>query len=298
MAKKIIDAFGTQMRKWELDWVTIYSEWKVGKNIQQDVNNWLNGFEANWKGGMGKVDTSFAAAGYRDVRVSVGETISKGNFTVTHAGEVKAANAADVLVGRAQRNSMALLFRNNLIQMFKDFDKIVEDGSGLSLNAKVAQFMQQPTFKRAVHMVDKAGRSWRTGNYATMYARTKGSEVYNQTVLSDMNNVGIDVVQVSDIATDTPICSEYAGKYFSLNGDTPGLPVLDITPPFHPNCVHSLLTVRPPSEEAMKRTNDSADKRFNSQRKDFSKAQKDSIDKQQRYIWSNRPNIYAGAEAV
>jgi hypothetical protein len=180
--------------------------------------------------------------------------------------------------------------------MYKDFDKIVENGSGIPLTVKVKDFMKQPTFKNAVHLVDSAGRKWGTGNYAAMYSRTKGSEIYNQTVLSDMNELGMDVVQVSDIATDTPICSEFVGKYYSLTGKTAGLPVLDITPPFHPNCVHSLLTVRPKTTEQMQKENRTTDNSFNSTT--FTEAQEKSLTKQREYIRSNRPNVYAGVEAV
>ena len=296
--------FSGRIRRWELDWVSIYFQWSGRENIQQSVNNWLNSFEEEWKSGMFDVNKISSISAYRTVR---GQARGMGNdfleegfipeaFEQSHGGLVSSSTAQDVLTGRAQRNVMAMTFKKELIKMYQDFDKIVQDGSGLSLRAKVAKFMQQPTYSRAVHLVDKAGRKWKPGNYAAMYSRTRGSEIFNKTTLSEMNDLGMDLVQVIDIDTTTPICSKYVGKYFSLTGKTPGFPVLDITPPFHPNCVHSLITPRPADLQDKIKQNRKLDKGFSSE--DLTKAQQKSIDRQEEYIRLNRPNVYAGAEAV
>jgi hypothetical protein len=129
-----------------------------------------------------------------------------------------------------------------------------------------------------------------------MYSRTRGSEFYTKTALQEMDELGIDVVQISDISTDTPICSKYVGKFFSRTGATPGLPTLQITPPFHPNCVHTLLSSRKISPAKLNRINRRLDKNFNS--KTFTKKQSASIGNQEEYIRLNRPNTFAEPVAV
>lgn len=285
MSEKAVNKFGNNIRKWELGWVDIFIEWKGQQNIQQSVNDWLNDFEAEWAGGMGKVNTSFGAEGAKEVTSG----LTKKEFVAGHGSQIQATTAKDGIVGRAERNMMALTFKNRLIDMFKEFDKIVENGSGIPLPQKVKLFMQQPTFKDTVHLFDTLGRKWTPGNYATMYARTKGGETYTANFLSEMVASGGDVVQISPTATDTPICSQYVGRYFSLKGQTPGLPILDITPPFHPNCVHIMLEVSPDKASEYRKENTSREKTFRSDAKDFSTAQKNSIKKSEDYIRLNRP---------
>ena len=296
MAEKDVKKFTRQMRVWQFKWVDMYAEWKVSngvtQNVSQSVNGWLNDFELQWKDGMGNVNTSFSAEGFKATRKSAGVEATKDTFKTVHGGQVAAATSADGLTGRAQRNMLALLFKKELVNMFKEFDKVVENGFNLPLATKVKEFMKQPLFKNAVHLVDKAGKHWETGNYAAMYSRTKGADIYNQTVMSDMNDLGMDVVQVSPIATDTPICSQFVGRFYSLSGNHPTLPTLEITPPFHPNCVHDLLTVRP--VDGMAEQN----RKLDSKTQDLTTAQKKGIKKGEDYIRLNRPNVYAGAEAV
>jgi hypothetical protein len=301
MAEKDVKRFTSRMRRWELGWVDLYLEWKTGKNIQQDVNDWLNEFEFEWKEGMRDVDLGFAKDAFKNVRKEARLKATEQQFATAHGGSVASANAGDVIIARAERNMLALTLNKNLVQMFKDFDKIVEDGSGIPLATKVKQFMQQPTFKNTVSMRDKAGRKWRTGPYATMYARTKGSEIYNKTTLDDMIDVGLDVGQISPIPTDTPICSQYVGKYYALTREAAGrtgLPLLEVYPAFHPNCVHSLLTSRPLSNSQMRKNNKQWDKKTSDVLGGMTQGQENSLSKQMDYLRSNHSNLHIGAEAV
>jgi len=305
LEKKQSLLFSNKIRRWEMGWVDIYFEWSkthgVTQNVQQSVNDWLNSMEGTWKGGMVDVNKISNVSAYRAVR-GQGEGIAKGDYlntkflqeiTTKNQGLIGASTADDVLVGRAQRNMLAMNLRKNLVTMYEDFDKIVNDGFSVPLRDKVNLFMEQPTYKGTIRFIDKAGKSWTPGNYASMYSRTKSSEVYNKSVMAEMSELDMDVVQVSPIATDTPICSQYVGRYYSLSGNHPTLPTLEITPPFHPNCVHDLLTVRP--VDGMAEQNKKLDDKTST---DLTKSQIAGIKKGEDYIRLNRPNVYAGAVAV
>ena len=57
-----------------------------------------------------------------------------------------------------------------------------------------------------------------------------------------------DLVEVSDHSCDCEECEEYEGNIYSISGTHAKYPALGDSPPFHPNCKHSL---HPTSEEAV-----------------------------------------------
>ena len=92
-------------------------------------------------------------------------------------------------------------------------------------------------------VVDKRGRKWQPKHYARMVARTTTREAMSEAFLARAAHEGEDLIRVSshpDGQAD-PICVPFEGKLFSLSGRTPGLPVLERRPPFHPNCRHVLI---------------------------------------------------------
>jgi hypothetical protein len=109
------------------------------------------------------------------------------------------------------------------------------------------------------------------------------------TALDEMSELDFDIVQISSHNTTTPVCQKYEGKIFSLRGQTPGLPILDVTPPFHPNCLHILLPRKDLNIETAKKVNARVDKNFKNIQKDLTNSQKAGINKQEDYIRKNRP---------
>lgn len=93
--------------------------------------------------------------------------------------------------------------------------------------------------------VDKSGRKWDLTTYSNMVVRTSAAEAQAQATVNAMLSRGLDLVDVVHTerhheSTTSAICKEYEDKTFSLTGKTPGYPVLDRLPPFHPNCDHFL----------------------------------------------------------
>lgn len=90
---------------------------------------------------------------------------------------------------------------------------------------------------------DRIGRNWVPENYARMVTRTTTREAMSEAFIARAKSDGQDLVRVSTHqgGNDDPHCGPYDDKLFSLSGTTPGVPVLDEPPPWHPNCKHVLI---------------------------------------------------------
>lgn len=111
------------------------------------------------------------------------------------------------------------------------------------LKAKVADIVQNAGVQS---ITDKAGRAWQLDTYASMVARTSFTNVVNTATKVQALKEGFDLVKVSSHgATDS--CGDFEGKIYSLNGSTPGYPILsDVsvgTHLFAPNCKHTYTPV-------------------------------------------------------
>lgn len=77
--------------------------------------------------------------------------------------------------------------------------------------------------------------------YAELLARTRTRDAQSSAAIQSSLQYGVDLVQVSDHNTTTPICMKYEGQIYSISGNTPGYPRLGEIAPFHPNCLHVML---------------------------------------------------------
>lgn len=101
--------------------------------------------------------------------------------------------------------------------------------------------------------IDKAGRRWKLADYTKMVARTTTREAVSMGTANRMLEHGHDLVTISSHSHDSDECSDYDGQTFSMTGATPGYDVLDVYPPFHPNCRH-VLTPAAATFEAFERS--------------------------------------------
>ena len=84
--------------------------------------------------------------------------------------------------------------------------------------------------------------------YAQLVSRTKFHDAHSEATLMQAANYNTDLVQVSSHNTRTAICSQFEGKIYSISGKDLRFPVLQQTPPYHPNCLHLIM---PTFESAM-----------------------------------------------
>ena len=93
------------------------------------------------------------------------------------------------------------------------------------------------------------GRYWDPRKYAKLVARTELRKAQTEATEELCRQYENDLVQVSDHATDCEVCEEYEGNIYSLSGKDQDYPKLEESPPYHPNCKHSIL---PTSREAIR----------------------------------------------
>ncbi len=101
---------------------------------------------------------------------------------------------------------------------------------------------------RGERVIQAGARTFTPEYYAELVARTKFHEAQSIAAIQQAKNYNTDLVVVSNHNTTTEICQQYEAKTFSISGKDPRFPVLDQSPPFHPNCLHLTFPV---FEEAM-----------------------------------------------
>jgi hypothetical protein len=95
-------------------------------------------------------------------------------------------------------------------------------------------------------LIDKADRQWSAEAYAQMLVRTNVRRAVTDTQLTRMEQLDLDLVEVSSHAGARPGCAPYQGKFYSLNGKTRGYPLLSSTSYGEPaglfgiNCGHTM----------------------------------------------------------
>lgn len=92
---------------------------------------------------------------------------------------------------------------------------------------------------------DRAGRTWTPEAYAQTITRTTMANVRREAQYERMDEYGLDLIQISSHADARPGCAPYQGRVYSLNGKTPGYPLLSETSYGEPdgifgiNCRHT-----------------------------------------------------------
>ncbi|WP_439662862.1 phage minor capsid protein [Lentzea sp. HUAS TT2] len=112
--------------------------------------------------------------------------------------------------------------------------------------------------------VDRSGRAWNLASYTEMAVRTATARAWNDGHLARMEQLGVELVTVSNTTDGCELCSVWQGKILARDGDAgprtvenelTGEPVeVDVAATveqaraaglFHPNCRHTLLPYLP-----------------------------------------------------
>ena len=132
---------------------------------------------------------------------------------------------------------------------------------------------------------DSRGREWGLDSYANMVVRSVTAESQNAGLLTQLEGMGHDLVQMTEHRATCPICSQYEGRVYSRTGKTQGYPVLTDVPGFsegyesiHPNCVHRITAYIMEGDEDPDKTRDFSNRPFEDRR---SAADKEAYERQQ-----------------
>lgn len=253
------------------------------------VNKWLAELENIFKGQTSKINVLGGMKGF----LASGNA-SKKVFVETYNATIEALSSFDKTFARKQRNLLALKIKKKGIKkLYKEFDDFLIEGKalGLTRNEIVKQFQNSKLGKTFSTLTGSGGRKWDPDSYARMYSSTRDSHMRNEIFVQQSVRLKSDVVQVSSHGTEDSICLEYEGKFFSLAGNTPGLPILDLYPPFHPNCKHVLLRRPGATKQEIAKTNNEKNAEIKKAKKDYTPAQKKAIKNQKEWGKENNPTV-------
>ena len=275
--------------EWEIDLLDYYDYSGAKQKIA--VNRWLNECELIMGKGMAQSNLRAGYSGFGISRNVADIGFTAEEYKEIYAKQILRMSGKDLANARLLRNSLAFSLGDGgyqeLYSQYSDFSK---GNLGLSLRQKKKIFLKNTVYNDAVFFIDKLGREWKPDRYAEMVVRTRSREVEDIVMAEEMKEVGLDVVQISDANTTTPMCLQFEGKYFSRFGDTPELPRLEIYPPFHPNCRHRMLPQRD-YNKSMGKVNKLKNSQESIKAEKWTDAQKKAINKQEDWNRENRTDI-------
>lgn len=165
-------------------------------------------------------------------------------------------------LSKAHRKTINVFIRNKLGELndtnyfigrqIKDnIQRAVEDAVGLKLSTnETLKECQKNILKnfaeRGITAVKtKNGRYIRVDAYAEMVARSTVREVTNTATIKQVQELGYDLVKMSEHPGACPICQKYEGRVYSISGKDNRFPKLDVAfnngyANIHPRCKHVL----------------------------------------------------------
>lgn len=249
---------------------------------KRKLNKWISELRPVWYQGMKSLNMKSSFEGMAGLGITFEEFEKNYRQTVTALSRVDWTKASML-----QRGLIKKLGNGGYKPFFKKYDELINNFSGKPLGEVQKLFLKSVEAKK-ISFVDVAGRQWEPKTYASMWSRTRSSEVANETMLAEMKADDANIVQITVTGTTTPICILYEGKYFSLDGRG-GLPKLEYSPPFHPNCRHRMLAVTSSKIEEYKMSNRRLDKIIQEKSSGFTDAEWTQIKRQQQWLKLNRP---------
>jgi hypothetical protein len=255
---------------------------------KENLNEWLDEMELLFGEGMVEANVQAGYGGYGISRRVARAGFDFGTYREAYRNQILRLSNKDLTEARLLRNALAESLGDNQWKVVYDqYDNFVKQSFGLPLDTIKKEFQKKAIYQDSVFFIDSIGRTWNPSAYSEMWARTRSREIEDDIMAEEMQEVGLDVVQINNVSTVTPICLQFEGKFFSKHGLTTELPRLEIFPPFHPNCRHRMLPQRE-FQGKMLSTNTKVNKKVSKLRKGWSGAEKKAIRKQETWNKENR----------
>jgi hypothetical protein len=272
------------------------------KKTKRNINLWLEEFEQIFFDGVMKPVQVYGYEGFANVNLSSErqggesrENIELENYLAVYASQNRIMRGKVLTQARLLRNTLATSWidKKQTEAFYQRWDDYLKETNalGFSLQKQTETFLVKDANKAFTHLTDSGGRKWKPNHYSTMYARTRGREIEDIVRVDECRELGVNMVQVTNANTTTPICLNYEGKYYYLDTPIEGFQKLPIRPPFHPNCVHRILPVVRENMTKYKKVNNNKDKKYNRLSNDFTDSQKKYVDKQITWNLDNRIQV-------
>jgi hypothetical protein len=273
----------------ELELSFLDQQGKTQAVTNKNLNTWLDDMEQSFGAGMVRNNTMAGYGGYGITHRSAQLGFDFEDFKEAYRNQVVRLSQTDLTQARLLRNNLGLSLQDTeaVNNLYNEYDDFIKQSFGKPLDQIKNEFVKKGVYRDMVFFIDSGGRLWNPSAYAEMYARTRSREIEDIIMTDEMREVGLDVVQINNVSTVTPICLQYEGKFFSKFGQTPELPVLEIFPSFHPNCRHRMIPQREFTQR-METVNKKVNKKVSGLRRTWSKAEKKYIKNQESWNLENR----------
>lgn len=95
------------------------------------------------------------------------------------------------------------------------------------------------TIVKSGNFITRGNMTFTLKNYAELTARTEMRRVQSEAVKNTCREYGNDLVQFSEHGSPCQICAPLEGEIYSISGNHPVYPSIDIDIPVHPRCEHN-----------------------------------------------------------
>ena len=226
------------------------ADWRIKKLCQfAQLNNEtlriINRYRARMLSGIDKDMALNAEKFLREIRASLPATLGReltmteGMRSIVNAWSGSAKNQANLAMAKLAESA-----GQSYVNAVSKASLSVISGAEThraALGRAVGELQSLTAF------VDKAGRHWTPEGYISTVIRSNSARAVNELQFQVADELGTDLVEVSEHAGARPKCFPYQGEILSLHGRTPGYKTLAETSYGEPdgllgiNCGHRLI---------------------------------------------------------
>ncbi len=180
----------------------------------------------------------------QSITPSIGRTFIEAQQTMITAEQLKTQIAAGLVEGTAPR------------ELSRNIREALRTGARQQLRGKVsvelAGQLQQTARGQYISIMCRDGkiRRYDLTRYCRLVTKTARSQAAGDAALQSARRAGLDLIRISVHIGACPLCIPFQGNMYSLNGDTPGFPLMppEAQTPIHASCGHRML---PTTAEAL-----------------------------------------------
>lgn len=111
---------------------------------------------------------------------------------------------------------------------------------GVSRRQATQDAVAELTEQQIIGIIAKNGAMIPIQAYMANVIQYNQRKAHVQGALNRIKENNMDLVYVNEVGITCEYCAMYQGRVYSISGNDPRFPKLDVEPPYHSHCVHSL----------------------------------------------------------
>lgn len=151
---------------------------------------------------------------------------------------IKANESIKHLVGAFVRKTQQTLLADAEISR-AIAEGLIEGGTRKQVSDVILKELQAQLGNQQFIVIN--GRNYQPKYYAELVARTRTREATSQGTMNTCMRYGVDLVQIDVHSGCCEYCQQFSGRVFSISGTDTNFPALRESPPYHPNCLCSIV---------------------------------------------------------